>query len=119
MHGRDDSPARLLIVRRDGPARLRRALQALAITWGCAILAVFLPVLHFVLVPLLLLGGPLIALQKWGEHVSLLRAEGACPACAAAQSHELNTAAQERIVLRCPACGRALELWPDPRLRQT
>jgi len=114
IHGRPETDAALTVLRHDRAARMRRSLQALGACWGCAIIAVFLPVLHFVLVPLLLLAGPLMSLQKFREHVTLVRAEGACPACAAPQAHRLNSEARERTVLRCEACGRALELRPDP-----
>ncbi len=116
MHGREDSFARLTVQRHDRAARSRRALKTLGITWGCAVIAVFLPVLHFVLVPLLLVAGPVLAYQKSRESVTLLTATGPCPACHAPQDHRLNAAARERLVLRCEACGRALELWPAAAL---
>jgi hypothetical protein len=116
IHGRDDSRASLTVQRHDAAARSARALKTLGITWGCAVIAVFLPLLHFVLVPLLLLGGPVLAYQKSREAVTLLTATGACPACQAPQDHRLNAAARERLVLRCESCGRALELWPDAQL---
>ena len=82
-------------------------------------IAVFLPVLHFVLVPLLLLGGPVLAFHKLHEAMTLLAASGACPACAAPQAQLLDSAARERLVLRCEACGRALELWPEVGFRES
>src|SRR5204863_8375115 len=55
--------------------RAIRAARAWAGCWGAAIAAVFLPVLHFVLVPALLISGPLAAMARWQEKVTVLGAE--------------------------------------------
>lgn len=101
---------------RDARARVRRAARTWAACWGLAVLAVFLPGLHFVLVPLLLVLGPALGLRHAREHVTLLAAEGACPACAAPQRFAPAGAWRERTGARCDGCGRAivLELPPEP-----
>ncbi len=84
--------------------------------WGAAVAAVFLPVLHFVLVPSLLLAGPLVALARWRERVTILAADGACPACGAMQHPRPRSAAAEHMGFRCESCRRALELRLPPEL---
>lgn len=93
---------------RDAGQRTRRALLTWLAGWGCAIVAVFLPVLHFILVPLLFIGGPLLALSRLGERVSVLDVSGACPGCGAAQRQPLNAAARPRLAFRCDACRREI-----------
>ena len=108
--GREPAPAIVRMQPRDRRARIARALRTLAACWGLAIAAVFVPVLHFVLVPSLLVAGPLLSLQKLGEAQSMLSAAGACPACGAPQEFPLARPWRARVSLRCTACGRAIAL---------
>jgi len=110
------APASARVVEHAGRDRAMRAARAWAGCWGAAIAAVFLPVLHFVLVPALLLSGPLAAMARWREKVTVLGAEGACPACGARQSPKLKAAAGEAMGFRCEACRRALVLKLPARL---
>jgi hypothetical protein len=98
------------------PERMRRAAKAWAGCWGAAIVAVFLPVLHFVLVPALLVGGPLYAMVMMRERVTVLGADGDCPMCGAAQHPRLKAGASERMEFRCEGCRRALALKLPPEL---
>jgi hypothetical protein len=107
----DRSGPAVASVRQHGrPDRIRRAALAWAGCWGAAIVAVFLPVLHFVLVPALLVGGPLYAMVMMRERVTVLGAEGDCPACGAAQHPLLKAGASDRMEFRCEGCRRALLL---------
>ena len=103
-------PATVNVKQHGRPDRLRRAARAWAGCWGAAIVAVFLPVLHFVLVPALLVGGPLYAMVMMRERVTVLGADGDCPACGAAQHPRLKAGASERMEFRCESCRRALLL---------
>ncbi|MFN8588864.1 MAG: hypothetical protein U1E86_28130 [Burkholderiaceae bacterium] len=109
-HGHADAAAALSVRDWSRPERTARAVRALATCWGLAVLAVFLPVLHFVLVPSLLVAGPIAALARLGEHCSVLAASGTCPACGTAQHFAVSGALRERTPLRCESCGRAVEL---------
>ena len=107
---REPSRARVQALHRDAGGRTARAVRTWAICWGLAVVAVFLPVLHFVLVPALLAAGPLLGWQALREHVTLVRAEGHCPGCGAVQQFTLGTGWRERTILRCEACGRRIQL---------
>ena len=87
---------------RDAGQRTRRAVLTWLAAWGCAVLAVF------VLVPLLFLGGPLLALSRLGERVSVLEVNGTCPGCGAEQRQPLKTGARPRLAFRCDACRREI-----------
>ncbi|HTR97909.1 MAG TPA: hypothetical protein VMH61_08410 [Candidatus Acidoferrales bacterium] len=107
---RPPMPASVRVESRDRRARLVRAARTLGACWGLAVVAIFLPVLHFVLVPLLLVLGPALGWSRLNEAHSLLRASGSCPGCGGALELKLGQRWRERTMLRCPACGRGIEL---------
>jgi hypothetical protein len=111
---RPGSEVAVRVRRRDGPARLARAAKTLAACWGLAVVAVFLPLLHFILVPGLLVLGVALGWSRLREAHSLIDAEGPCPACDARQHFDLGRPWRERTMLRCDACGRPLELDLPP-----
>jgi hypothetical protein len=114
--GKPDTAAVALLIRRPRPQRIRRALAGLAGCWGLAVVSVFLPVLHFILVPSLLVAGPLVAHWRLREHASLLAARGRCPGCDQAVSLDTRQPARPEIPFRCSACGRPLQLRIEPAL---
>ena len=109
-------PAMVSVRQHGRPDRIRRAAKAWAGCWGAAIVAVFLPVLHFILVPSLLVGGPLYAMMMIREKVTVLGADGNCPACGVAQHPRLKSGASATMGFRCESCRRALELRLPPEL---
>lgn len=114
--GKEDSPAVVTLRHRNRRDRLVAVLKTWAISWLAAIAAVFLPVLHFILVPSLLIGGPLYALAQGNEHTTLMRASGKCPACDGAVELTQKRRAVPAVAFRCDRCGRPLELAIDPAL---
>jgi len=108
--GKDPAAAVVTLRRRSRRSRMAAVARTWAISWLAAIAAVFLPVLHFILVPALLIGGPLYALSMRKEHTTLMRATGACPACGAAITLTQPRRAMESCAFRCDGCGRSLEL---------
>lgn len=117
--GRPDEPAGLHLLRRSPRERTVRAAQGWVLCWGAAIVAVFIPLLHFVLVPALLIAGPLVARARWQERATVRGLRAKCPGCEAEIQTALNSSATAEIALRCPACGRPLTLhldlqWLDP-----
>ena len=109
-------PATVSVIKHARVDRMRRAARAWAGCWGAAVVAVFLPVLHFVLVPSLLVGGPLYAMVMMRERVTVLGADGACPACGAEQHPRMKTGASDRMEFRCENCRRALAIKLPPQL---
>lgn len=97
------------IVTWDRKDRLKRA----AITWiGCwvgAFIAIFLPGLHFVLVPTLLLAGPIGSSLVFSQTEWVNGGVGACPLCKAA-----FTVARGRVKWPlkdlCSKCGEEIEI---------
>lgn len=112
--GHEPTAARVRVRHRDRRACVLRAAGTLGVCWVLAVVAVFLPLLHFVLVPGLLLLGPLLAWSRLNESDTLLGADGACPACSLALHLRLAQPWRERTILRCDGCGRRLELVLPP-----
>jgi hypothetical protein len=109
--GKPDTPATARVRRYDRSMRMSRALRTLGVGWALAIAAIFLPVLHFILVPALALGAPLVALQRWGEAAVLIGASGDCPGCGKPQEWTLHPSKLgEPVAHRCESCGRGLTL---------
>ena len=108
--GKDPAPAVVTLRRRGRRSRMAAVARTWAISWLAAIAAVFLPVLHFILVPALLIGGPLYALSMRNEHTTLMRASGTCPACGVAIAISQPRRAVPSNAFRCDGCGRPLEL---------
>lgn len=111
--GHAPMPAVALVRHHDRPARTGRAAKAWLGAWGLAIAAVFVPVLHFVLVPGLVIAGPLLGMARLAERATLERVTGACPACDHAVALALKSRLADSVPFRCEACGRPLELAPD------
>jgi hypothetical protein len=84
VFGANPVPATAVVRHRSIASRLGRAGVGLAIAWLLAFPAIFLPVLHFVLVPGFVIGGLVLAAVRLREDSTLARVEGTCPRCRAA-----------------------------------
>jgi hypothetical protein len=65
----------------DKKERTTRAFKALAFTWGLAIISILIPILHFILVPTLILAGPIVFSWIAGQEQVILGGKGVCPEC--------------------------------------
>ena len=83
VFGASPVPAVAFVQRRTLVSRVGRAGLGLAVAWLLAFPAIFLPVLHFVLVPGLVIGGIVLAVHRMREDRTLARVEGHCPRCGA------------------------------------
>ena len=60
--------------------RVKRAAKILGICWGLAVVTLFIPLAHFILVPSFLLAGPIMAYMKYRVVESVEGAQGLLPA---------------------------------------
>ncbi len=89
--------------------RVVRALKLGGICWLAAIGAVFLPIIHFILVPSLLLAGPVIAGWQWSCRERIVDGEGVCPSCQAKLPIAGGTV-RWPLAESCPECNRGLQI---------
>jgi hypothetical protein len=90
---------------------MSRALKSLGTCWVAAFVAVFIPLLHFVLVPGLLLAGPIVASVIFKQQSVVLGGTGICPSC---QAQLQIVRSQERWPLRdvCANCHAHVDVQP-------
>jgi len=95
--------------------RVRRALAGLGKWWGVAIVSVFIPVAHFVLVPSFLAYGGWQFFQRLGTVELATDAHGTCPDCGAEQALDLAARWRAPQPVTCRQCHRGLQLvLPSP-----
>jgi hypothetical protein len=96
----------------DGLARVRRAVGLLCICWAAAGVSIFLPILHWVLVPGLLLAGPVLFVVRFTETATLQALEADCPRCQKAGVFSPGGRFKLPRNVTCDGCGNLLELGP-------
>jgi hypothetical protein len=102
--GAPPTPALITVVDLPGAARLRRAAAGLAACWGAAAVAVFLPILHFVLVPGLTVGGIVAAIVLGRQAQRVTEVRGRCPRCSSEERFEAGGRMQPTRRVDCPRC---------------
>ncbi len=104
------SPAKMEVLAFSEKERKARGIQALLGLWAVAIVCVFIPVAHFVLVPGFLIAGVYVARKRWNTPEEGIAASGACPACGNEIRLDLEKSAELPQWHDCPQCGEPLEL---------
>jgi hypothetical protein len=94
----------------DREQRVRRAVAGLGTWWGAAVLAVFIPVAHFVLVPSFLAYGLWQFVQRLGTVELAADARGTCPDCGTEQRFDLPPRWRAPQSVTCKHCSRGLRL---------
>jgi len=94
----------------DRGQRARRALLGLGTWWGAALLAVFIPVAHFLLVPSFLIYGVIHGLKRWNTAELASDARGTCPDCGSEQVFEVAPQWRVPQAVTCSACQRGLHI---------
>lgn len=87
-----------------------RALKTLLIFWSIAVICVFIPIAHIVLVPSFLIGGYIAAKRRWKTAEEGIDASGSCPACENDICIKLDKNADLPQWHDCPECNDPLEL---------
>jgi len=95
----------LMTVAELSPAtRLGRGVKALAVGWGAAVAAVFLPILHLVLVPSFAVGGVIAAIVFGKQSRRVTRLRGQCPRCLTEEDFEASGKVRRSRIVTCPHC---------------
>lgn len=93
--------------------RLTRAAKALGMFWAVAAGCVFLPGLHFVLVPTFVVLGLAAGTARLRDRRTVTRVHGACPRCGADQDFASGNRLADTWALDCPTCHTNLQLTVD------
>ena len=112
--GHEPSAVTAIVVVQPPGARLARVLAGLGLFWGVALLCVFIPVAHFILVPTFLLTGIAVAIKRAREDRRLILLRGACPRCGAAQEFRPGGRFADGRSLDCPRCHGNMTLAVSP-----
>ena len=102
--GATPTPATLTLLQLTAGQRVARAVAALAACCVAAILAVFIPVAHFILVPGLLIAGLVLAFMRFRERQRFLRIHGVCPRCGLEQDFVPDGSTGGQPAAACPTC---------------
>lgn len=111
--GASPQPARVSVRTPTPGQRLTRAARALVTFWAVAAGCVFLPVLHFVLVPTFAVIGLVMGAARLRDQQTVTRVHGECPRCGREQDFASGNRLAATWALDCPACHTNLQLTVD------
>jgi len=94
--------------------RLTRALAVLAACWAAAIVSIFFPVAHFILVPGFLVLGIVLAVVRGRERERLLTLRGTCPRCGRAEDFGRGGRQSGQLWVTCPGCLNRVRVTIEP-----
>jgi len=104
------SRAAVTVARLTPGRRLVRAFRAAGIFWAVAGVCIFIPGLHFVLVPSFLLIGIVTLLIRLRDAETVVRVHGVCPRCKFEQDFAAGNRFAPTWRLDCRACHNHLDL---------
>lgn len=91
-------------------ARIKRAVGPMCICWAAAGVSLFIPIVHFFLVPALLAAGPLFFALRISETSTLQALSGDCPRCKKPGQFVGGGRFKLPRNVTCDGCGNLLEL---------
>jgi hypothetical protein len=85
--------------------RVMRGLRMLGVLWLLAVLAILIPLAHFILVPALLLAGPIVGFRRYRDTEHNEQVTGDCPVCGKPMNIELDSSDRLPLWTYCPPSG--------------
>ena len=108
-------PATAVVIEQSTGERVARAFAGLGMFWALALGGLFIPVAHFILVPVFLSAGIIMAVKRSREDRRLAEVRGPCPRCGAQQTFKAGGRFEAGRSLDCPAChGTFAVAGPSP-----
>ncbi|MGH7368702.1 MAG: hypothetical protein ACREKQ_01285 [Candidatus Rokuibacteriota bacterium] len=108
--GFEPRPATAVVFEQSTGERVGRVLAGLGMFWALALGGLFIPVAHFILVPVFLVAGIVMAVKRSREDRRLALVRGACPRCGAEQAFKGGGRFENGRSLDCPACHGSFAL---------
>jgi len=90
--------------------RLVRGLVMLLAGWAIAALAIPIPIVHLIVLPIFFLGTPFFAYKRYRLIRSMESVEGTCPRCSQTVTIKLETDDKLPKWTYCPACSGSVQL---------
>ena len=110
--GVPSTSARIELLELSRADRLKRAAITFGLGVALALIAIPIPLVHFVLVPAALLLGGILALVRIRQQQIFRAAQGVCPFCGTQQSFSVMGKFKLPKRLDCGTCQRQLMLEP-------
>lgn len=79
--GSKSTPGEVRIIEWNSRERLIRAAKVLALCWGIALITIPIPMVHFVVPPIMLLVGPFLFYVNYKQENGVAGGQGTCPSC--------------------------------------
>jgi hypothetical protein len=114
VFGAPPTPATAVLVSQSLGQRLARAVGVLVACWAVAIVAIFIPLAHFFLVPGFLVLGVVWAALRGRERERLLRLRGTCPRCGREAEFVPGGPQGRQTAVDCPRCFTRLVVTVEP-----
>ena len=108
--GTPPSPTLVTVTGSSPGQRVKRAARAAGVFFAFAAGCVFLPGLHFVLVPTFLVLGIGAGVRRLQDAQIVTRVHGACPRCGLEQDFAAGNRPAPTWKVDCPACHNTLTL---------
>ena len=108
-------PATAVVIEQTAAERVGRAFAGLGMFWALALGGLFIPVAHFILVPVFLTAGIIMAVKRSNEEKRLEVVRGPCPRCGAQQDFKVGGRFVSGRSLDCPACHGMLTVVAPER----
>jgi hypothetical protein len=96
--------------------RMRRAVTGAAAWFGAAVVSVFIPIAHFVLVPFCLVMSFVMGMRRMAQGKMVTAARGRCPDCGAEQDLDLKGPWGGPRDLTCRKCQRPMRMVSGDKL---
>ena len=106
--------ATAIVIEQTPGERLVRAMAGLGAFWGLALIGLFIPLAHFILVPSFGIGGVIIAAKRAREDRRLAGVHGECPRCGVSQEFTVSGRFVDGRSFDCPKCHGNLTLAVTP-----
>jgi hypothetical protein len=102
--GFEPRPATAVVIEQSTGERVARVFTGLGMFWALALGGLFIPIAHFILVPVFLTAGIIMAVKRSRENRRLAEVRGPCPRCGAQQTYKAGGRFETGKSLDCPAC---------------
>lgn len=97
-------------IRFNSSDRVLNAAKVLGVFWLIALITVFIPIAHFILVPSFFIAGPIMAFLRYRATSACKKITTRCPSCNKDVEIALEANVRLPMYTYCPACDAGLKI---------